>query len=253
MRRQIMLASAAVLIVLAAATGAVAPAGAGDRSGLAVFAADAEAWGFSVEAGIPGPLGPLTSHTKASIDNSPHAVGAAGLADPGLLVRALGEVTLGVATPAYCESASPEGPTEANCAAPAGQDGVQVGQAQTRSSDRPEATSTARYGRVFFAEAAALDMMPDACCLILAVSVESQSTIAVTTATNLGVEARSSVALQGVSLSGGAVRVESLQLARTARADAPRSRAPPSPPRSPSPGSRSPANRLTLAATPSRR
>ncbi|MGH9011333.1 MAG: hypothetical protein ACRDYF_16030 [Acidimicrobiia bacterium] len=218
MRRRIVLAGAVILIVLAAAPSAAAPGGAGNR-GLAVFAADAEAWAFSVEVGIPGPVGPLASHTKASIDNSPHAVGAAGLADPGLLVRAVGEVMFGVPTPAHCESAAPEGPPEVNCAAPASDGGIQAGQAHSRSSDRPEATSTARYGRVIFNEAAALDMTPDACCLVLAVSVESQSTIAITTATESGVEARSRVALQGVSLAGGAVRIASLQLARTARAD----------------------------------
>jgi hypothetical protein len=205
MRRDVVV----VLIVLAAAAGVGFPAGAVDRSGLAVFAADAEAWAFSVEAGISGPLGPLTSHTKASIDNSPNAVGAAGLVDPGLLVGAVGEVMLGAPTPAYCASAFPEGPPEANCAAPAGQRGVQVGQAHTSSSDRPEATSIARYGRVLFNETA----------VPVTVSVNSQSTIAVTTATESGVEAHSSVVLQGVGLAGGAVRIESLQLARDAQAD----------------------------------
>jgi hypothetical protein len=209
MRRWSVPAGAVVLVLLAVAPAAGALAGADDRGGLPIFAADAEAWAFSVEVGIPGPLGPLTSHTKASIDNSPHAVGAAGLADPGSLVRAVGEVTLGVPTPAYCESASPEGPRESNCAPPS-EGEVQVGRAYTLSSDRPDATSMARYGRVNINEGGAA---------VPTVSVNSQSTIAVTTATESGVEARSSVVLQGVSLAGGALRIQSLQLARTARAD----------------------------------
>lgn len=210
MSRRTRLVSAAVLMLLAAAPGAGAAVGASDGAGLAVFAADAEAWGFSVEVGTPMPLGLLTSHTKASIDNSPSAAGAAGLLDSGLLVGGAGEVMFGAATPAYCESAFPAGPPEADCAAPAGPDGVQVGRAQTRSSDRPKATSTARYGRVILNEGPPV---------VPTVSVNSQSTIAVTTATESGVEAYSGVALQGVSLAGGAVRIASVQLARTARAD----------------------------------
>ena len=203
-------AGAVVLVLLAVAPTAGALAGAVDREGLAVFAADAEAWAFSVDVGNPGAFGPLTSHTKASIDSSPYAVGAAGLVDPGLLGGAVGEVILGAPAPAYCESAYPAGPPEANCAAPAGEGGVQVGQAHTASSDRPKATSTARYGRLIFNEGG-----PE----VPTVSVNSQSTIAVTTATESGVEAYSSVALQGVSLAGGAVRIESLRLGRAARAE----------------------------------
>src|SRR5688500_4244480 len=69
----------------------------------------------------------------------------------------------------------------------------------------------ARYGRVLLNEAAAPT--------VTVISVNSQSTIAVTTATESAVEARSSVVLQGVSLAGGALRIESLQLARATRAD----------------------------------
>ena len=206
-----LVAVAVVLIMLAAATAAGAHPGARDRGGPAVFAADAEAWAFSVEVGIPGPLGALTSHTKASIDNSPNASGTAGLADPGLLEPAVGNVMVGVPTPVSCQSAYPEGPPEADCAVPAREPGVEVGRAHTRSSDRPEATSTARYGRVLLNESAAP--------AVTVISVNSQSTIAVTTATESGVEARSSVVLQGVSLAGGALRIDSLQLARAARAD----------------------------------
>ena len=212
MTRRILVASAVVLTLLAAAPGAGAAVGTGDGGGLAVFAADAEAWGFSVEFGTAGPLGLLTSHTKASIDNSPNAAGASGLIDSGLLVGTAGEVMLGAPTPAYCESAFPGGPPEANCAAPAGQRGVQVGQAHTSSSDRPKATSTARYGRVIFNEGPPV---------VPTVSVNSQSTIAVTTSTESGVEAYSRVALQGVSLAGGTVRIASVHLTRTARADGP--------------------------------
>src|SRR5688500_11182025 len=131
-RRWSVPAGTVVLVLLAVAPAAGALAGADDRGGRAIFAADAEAWAFSVEVGIPGPLGPLTSHTKASIDNSPHADGAAGLADPGLLVRAVGEVTLGLPTPASCESAFPEGPRDRNPAAPRGGEG----QVRPRPSQR---------------------------------------------------------------------------------------------------------------------
>ncbi|HEV3363672.1 MAG TPA: hypothetical protein VG795_05930, partial [Acidimicrobiia bacterium] len=117
---------------------------------------------------------------------------------------------LGVPTPAYCESASPEGPREANCAAP-GEGEVQVGRAHTLSSDRPEARSTARYGRVLLNEPAAPT--------VTVISVNNQSTMAVTTATESGVEARASVTLHGVSLAGGALRIETLHLARAARSD----------------------------------
>ena len=210
LRRWILPAGAGLFLLLAAAPAAGAPAGLVERGRPAVFAADAEAWGFSVEVGVSGPLEPMTSHSKAVIDNSPRAAGAAGLVDPGALVRASGEATLGVPAPAYCESAAPEGPREANCAAP-GDGEVQVGRAHTLSSDRPSATSTARYGRLLLNVAAA----PPA----TVISVNSQSTIALTRATDSGVEAGSRVVLQGVSLAGGALRIESLRLGRAVRAD----------------------------------
>ena len=66
---------------------------------------------------------------------------------------------------------------------------------------------TARYGRVIFNEGPPV---------VPTVSVNSQSTIAVTTATESGVEAYSRVALQGVSLAGGAVRIASTSFGTSA-------------------------------------
>jgi hypothetical protein len=169
----------------------------------AVFAAGAEAWAYSVEVGVPGPLGPLASHTTVSVDNSPHAQGAAGLADPGYLIRAAAQLVAGVPTPMYCESAWPEGPDHTDCGAPGGA----VAQSRTASGSGPDATATAGLGQVAVGSGAP------------ALTVAAQST---TSAASLGADgvlhARADVTLSGIAVAGGAVRIGTLAVHREAAA-----------------------------------
>ena len=172
-------------------------------NGPAVYAAEAEAWAYSVEVGIPGPVGPLASHTTAAIDNSPHATGAAGLADPGYLIRAAAGLVAGVPTPAYCESAWPEGPNHADCGASAV--GHAAGQSSTDAGDAPNATATAALGQVTPSDAAG------------ALTIAAQSTTSAAFVDKDGtVKAQADVVLHGVSLAGGAVRLGTLTVHREA-------------------------------------
>ncbi|MEW6471102.1 MAG: hypothetical protein AB1679_02440 [Actinomycetota bacterium] len=204
-RRLLPLVCAVALAAPPAAAGAAGDAVNGPP--LAIFAAGAEAWAFSVEAGIPGPLGPLASHTSTSIDNSPHALGAAGLADPGYLVRAAAGLMLGVPTPTYCESAHPEGPPESDCGAPsAGAAGP--ARVHTRSGAGPDAVASAGLASVSVPGGTGP-----------ALTVDSQSTTSTAEATATGVRARSVVTLHGVRLAGGAVGIGTLEITRVAEAD----------------------------------
>ena len=178
------------------------PAGASGSSP-AVFAAGAEAWAYSVEVGVPGPLGPLASHTTVSIDNSPHAQGAAGLADPGYLIRAAAQLVAGVPTPMYCESAWPEGPDHADCGAPGGS----VAVSGTAAGSGPDASATAGLGGIAVGSGAP------------ALTVAAQST---TSAASLGsdgvLHARADVTLSGIVVAGGALRIGTLSVHREAAA-----------------------------------
>ena len=174
-------------------------------NGPAVFAAEAEAWAYSVEVGIPGPVGPLASHTTAAIDNSPHATAAAGLADPGYLVRATAGLVAGIPTPAYCESAWPEGPNRADCGASAVGHGA--GQSNTDSADGPNATATAALGRVTPSDAAG------------ALTIAAQSTTSSAFADKDGtVKAQADAVLHGVTIAGGAVHLGTMTVHRDATA-----------------------------------
>jgi hypothetical protein len=178
-----------------------AGAGPAPAAAPAVFAAGAEAWAYSVEVGVPGPLGPLASHTTVSIDNSPHAQGAAGLADPGYLVRAAAQLVAGVPTPAYCESAWPEGPDHADCGAPGGAAAV----SRTHSGAGPDATATAGLGEVAVGSGASA----------LAVAAQSTTSVAALGPDGL-LHARADVNLSGISVAGGALRIGTLTVHRDA-------------------------------------
>jgi hypothetical protein len=225
------------------------PAGAAPAPGPAVFAAGAEAWAYSVEVGVPGPLGPLASHTTVSIDNSPHAQGAAGLADPGYLVRAAAQLVAGVPTPMYCESAWPEGPEHVDCGAP----GSSAAVSRTAAGAGPGATATAGLGAVAVgsgaggpgaaagpggaavgsggggpgaaagpggaavgsgggAPVAGASASP-------ALTIDAQST---TSGASLGtdglLQARADVTLSGIAVAGGALRIGTLSIHREAAA-----------------------------------
>ena len=203
MRRRLALAGLGMTVGLLP----IVPGGAGRAGaaapGPAVFAAGAEAWAYSAEIGVPGPLGPLASHTTVAIDNSPHAQGAAGLADPGYLIRAAAQLVAGVPTPAYCESAWPEGPDHTDCGAPGGAAAV----SRTGSGAGPDATATAGLGNAVVGGGAP------------ALTIAAQST---TSSAALGsdsvLHARADVTLSGVAVAGGALRIGTLAVHREAAA-----------------------------------
>ena len=198
-------AAAAGVAALAFGWGPVLSARAASSAGPAVYAAEAEAWAYSVEVGIPGPVGPLASHTTAAVDNSPHATGAAGLADPGYLIRATAGLVAGIPTPAYCESAWPEGPNHSDCGASAV--GHSVGQSSTDSGDAPRATATAALGQVTPSDAAGV------------LTIATQSTTSAAFLDNDGaVRATADVALHGVTIAGGVVRLGAVIVHREATA-----------------------------------
>ena len=194
----------------------------------AIFAATAEAWAYSAELGVPGPLGPLASHTTAAVDNSPHAQGAAGLADPGYLVRAAAGLVAGIPTPAYCESAWPEGPDHADCGAPGG---APTAVSATRSGDGPRATSAAALAdaavpagngaasRQSRHDVAAQPPAPTLAADAAVVTIAAQSTTSSAFLADDGVlHAAADVVLSGVALAGGALRIGTLALHRSATA-----------------------------------
>jgi hypothetical protein len=177
-----------------------------------VFAAGAEAWAYSVEVGVPGPLGPLASHTTVAVDNSPHAQGAAGLADPGYLIRAAAQLVAGVPTPAYCESAWPEGPDHTDCGAPGGAAAV----SRTISGAGPDATATAGVGEV---AVPGVRGAPGDGGSAPALTVAAQSSTSQAALGPDGVlHARADVTLSGVAVAGGALRIGTLGLHREAAA-----------------------------------
>jgi hypothetical protein len=199
-RRLVLIGFGAVLGLLPVVPGGPVGASAA-RSAPAVFAASAEAWAYSAEIGVPGPLGPLASHTTATIDNSPHAQGASGLADPGFLIRAAAQLVAGVPTPAYCESAWPEGPDQADCGVPDGP----VAVSGTASGAGPEATATAALGKVAVGEGAP------------ALTVAAQSTTSSASfASDGALHARADVTLSGIAVAGGALRIGTLTVHRDA-------------------------------------
>jgi hypothetical protein len=182
----------------------------------AVFAAAAEAWAYSAEIGVPGPLGPLASHTTAAIDNSPHAQGTAGLADPGYLVRAAAGLVAGIPTPAYCESAWPEGPDHADCGAPGGAKAAVSG---TRSGDGPRATATAALADAAVPTGSRATPRHGVAAEPAALTVAAQSTTSSAFLADDGVlHATADVVLSGVALAGGALRIGTLAVHRTATA-----------------------------------
>lgn len=198
------------LVLLASAIGLVLPLPSGAAvEDLAIFAASAEAYGVSAEIGIPGPAGPFTAHTWSALDNSPHSGAAAGLADPGFLIRAAAGLQ-GLSTPTYCESAYPEGPPQSDCSVvpPSADGSVAAARSSTTAGHEPSATGRSAVVDATLGDAAAP-----------AVRVQNQSTASSTTAAGDVVEAMAEASVKGLELAGGAIRIESFKLRRTAAAD----------------------------------